>query len=164
MEEQQEPPQQVTTIMPPSQDVGSLSFLESFVPFQFDEKTGNLIYGNIPQALLEENWESLNQHVALGNFSEDDIKTVYYMTKRNILSTIHATPKRKFSVHRIRELQKVKYAAFLLSTKSKLEGERDRKLIPAVVHLTESKTAFKEETAAKKKRFGGGLNPLNWFG
>ena len=157
------PEQRVSMNPSGNQQEESLAFLESFTPFVVDDKTGQVLKGNIPKETLMENWELLNQHLALGNMDAKDIEIVYLMTKRNMLSSIATVPLTKFTVAKLREMQKVKMSSFLLSTKSKTEGERDRKLIPAVVSLTESRSSFKEEVQKQKaKSFGGFLNPLNW--
>ena len=143
----------------------SLDFLETFQPFVIDEKTGSLRGGNIPQDVLINNWDLLNQHLALGNMDKREIELVYLMAKRNTMTTIATIPKSKFSLSKLAELQKVKMASFLLSTKSKSEGGRDRILIPASVTLTEARSVERQEASSsgKQRRFGGVLNPLNWM-
>ena len=145
-----------------SQNEQSLAFLESFTPFLVDDKNNQVLRGNIPQATLVDNWELLNQHLALGNMDKEDVGTVAIMAKRNLLNTISSTPANKFTVNKLRELDRVKMSCYLLSTKSIREGERDRKLIPAVVTLSETRSQYREEAMqAQKKR--SIFNPLTWF-
>ena len=157
--------QRITPTMSRTMEEESLNYLEGFTPFQYDGKSGMLLRGNIPQEVYEDNWESLNQQVSLGNFGPEDVGTVYLMTKRNTMTMIKTIPRDEFGVHALRRLQQVKTGNFLLSTKSKNEGDRDRKLIPALVNLQETKGSFKDDSAAqtKSKRWGGMLNPMNWM-